>query len=231
MIHLLISNNLLLCVQWEDQNGKPALTSLLQEPFKSKKQSTNPTDKELLVEINSALKLLKKQLSFEGEKVFVTIPDSLSYSTSVYFDEEMSDTDGWEYSKWTIDQRYLSDENNPQNEYFGRSFKDQTNSVFSLRVSASLTENIKMSVQELGAEPIWMGTESSAFYGLNPSRGVTIFYSEKSGYEYFHYSKNCFLRGNAKFSKDKWKLSSTDGSLNEKDFFKGQIIIPGKLSY
>ena len=231
MIHLLVSNNHLLCVQWEDQNGKPALTSLLQEPFKSKKQSTNPTDKELLVEINSALKLLKKQLSFEGEKVFVTIPDSLSYSTSVYFDEEMSDTDGWEYSKWTIDQRYLSDENNPQNEYFGRSFKDQTNSVFSLRVSASLTENIKMSVQELGAEPIWMGTESSAFYGLNPSRGVTIFYSEKSGYEYFHYSKNCFLRGNAKFSKDKWKLSSTDGSLNEKDIFKGQIIIPGKLSY
>ena len=120
MIHLLISNNHLLCVQWEDQNGKPALTSLLQEPFKSKKQSTNPTDKELLVEINSALKLLKKQLSFEGEKVFVTIPDSLSYSTSVYFDEEMSDTDGWEYSKWTIDQRYLSDENNPQNEYFRR---------------------------------------------------------------------------------------------------------------
>jgi len=231
VIHLLVSNNHLLCVQWEDQNGKPALTSLLQEPFKSKKQSTNPTDKELLVEINSALKLLKKQLSFEGEKVFVTIPDSLSYSTSVYFDEEMSDTDGWEYSKWTIDQRYLFDENNPQNEYFGRSFKDQTNSVFSLRVSASLTENIKMSVQELGAEPIWMGTESSAFYGLNPSRGVTIFYSEKSGYEYFHYSKNCFLRGNAKFSKDKWKLSSTDGSLNEKDIFKGQIIIPGKLSY
>ena len=124
------------------------LTSLLQEPFKSKKQSINPTDKELLVEINSALKLLKKNNSLLREKkVFVTIPDSLSYSTSVYFDEEMSDTDGWEYSKWTIDQNILSDENNPQNEYFGRSLKDQTNSVFSLRVSASLTENIKMSVQ------------------------------------------------------------------------------------
>ena len=31
--------------------------------------------------------------------------------------------------------------------------------------------------------------------------------------------------------KIKWKLSSTDGSLNEKDILKGQIIIPGKLSY
>jgi len=230
VIHLLISNNHLLCVQWEEQNGKPSITSLLHKPFKSKKQFANPTDKELLAEVNSALQLLKKQLSFEGEKVFVTISDSLSYSTCVYFDEEMSDTDGWEYSKWTIDQRYSSDEKQ-NSEYFGRSFKDQTNSVFSLRVSTALTENIKMSVQELGAEPVWMGTESSAYYGLNPSRGVTIFYSEKSGYEYYHYSKNCFLRGNAKFSKDKWKLSSTDGSLNEKEIFKGQIIIPGKLSY
>ena len=230
MIHLLISNNHLLCVQWEDQNGKPAITSLLNKPFKSKELSTNPSDKELLAEINSALQLLKKQLSFEGEKVFVTIPDSLSFSSCVNFDEEMSDTDGWEYSKWIIDQRYPSDENQ-NSEYFGRSFKDQTNSVFSLRVSTALTETIKMSVQELGAEPVWMGVESSAYYGLNPSRGVTIFYSEKSGYEYYHYSKNCFSRGNAKFSKDKWKLSSTDGSLNEKDIFKGQIIIPGKLSY
>ena len=119
MIHLLISNNHLLCVQWEDQNGKPAITSLLNKPFKSKELSTNPSDKELLAEINSALQLLKKQLSFEGEKVFVTIPDSLSFSSCVNFDEEMSDTDGWEYSKWIIDQRYPSDENQ-NSEYFGR---------------------------------------------------------------------------------------------------------------
>ena len=50
MIHLLISNNHLLCVQWEDQNGKPAITSLLNKPFKSKELSTNPSDKELLAE-------------------------------------------------------------------------------------------------------------------------------------------------------------------------------------
>jgi hypothetical protein len=88
-----------------------------------------------------------------------------------------------------------------------------------------------MSIQEMGGEPLWMGTESSAFYGLNPNRGVTLFLNDKSGYEYFHYSKNSFLNGTAKFSKDKWKLSSTDGSYNEKDIFKGQIVIPGKLSY
>ncbi|MED5433743.1 MAG: hypothetical protein VYB52_02720, partial [Candidatus Neomarinimicrobiota bacterium] len=199
-------------------------------PYKSKKNSLNTNDKELIAQINSALQLAKKQLSFEGEKVFVTIPDNLCNTSFIYSDEEMSETDGWEFSKWTLDQRY-SPEDNSTNEYFGRLFKGEVDSVYSLRVSSLLSETIKMSIQEMGGDPVWMGTESSAFYGLNPNRGVTLFLNDKSGYEYFHYSKNCFLNGTAKFSKDKWKLLSTDGSYNEKDIFKGQIIIPGKLSY
>tara|TARA_B100001113_G_scaffold334098_1_gene312484 strand:+ start:1133 stop:2779 length:1647 start_codon:yes stop_codon:yes gene_type:complete len=213
-----------------EENEKQILSSVLYKPYKSKKNSLNTNDKELIAQINSALQLAKKQLSFEGEKVFVTIPDNLCNTSFVYCDEEMSETDGWEFSKWTLDQRYSSEENST-NEYFGRLFKGEVDSVYSLRVSSLLSETIKMSIQEMGGDPVWMGTESSAFYGLNPNRGVTLFLNDKSGYEYFHYSKNCFLNGTAKFSKDKWKLSSTDGSYNEKDIFKGQIVIPGKLSY
>ena len=230
MLHLLISNNHLLCVQWIEENEKPILSSVLYKPFKSKKNSSNINDKELIAQINSALQLAKKQLSFEGEKVYVTIPDDLCNASFVYSDEEMSETDCWQFSRWTLDQRYSSEENST-NEYFGRFFKGEIDSVYCLRISSLLTETIKMSIQEMGGEPLWMGTESSAFYGLNPNRGVTLFLNDKSGYEYFHYSKNSFLNGTAKFSKDKWKLSSTDGSYNEKDIFKGQIVIPGKLSY
>ena len=217
-------------MRWVEENEKQILSSVLYKPYKSKKNSLNTNDKELIAQINSALQLAKKQLSFEGEKVFVTIPDNLCNTSFVYCDEEMSETDGWEFSKWTLDQRYSSEENST-NEYFGRLFKGEVDSVYSLRVSSLLSETIKMSIQEMGGDPVWMGTESSAFYGLNPNRGVTLFLNDKSGYEYFHYSKNCFLNGTAKFSKDKWKLSSTDGSYNEKDIFKGQIVIPGKLSY
>ena len=217
-------------MRWVEENEKQILSSVLYKPYKSKKNSLNTNDKELIAQINSALQLAKKQLSFEGEKVFVTIPDNLCNTSFIYSDEEMSETDGWEFSKWTLDQRY-SPEDNSTNEYFGRLFKGEIDSVYSLRVSSLLSETIKMSIQEMGGDPVWMGTESSAFYGLNPNRGVTLFLNDKSGYEYFHYSKNCFLNGTAKFSKDKWKLSSTDGSYNEKDIFKGQIVIAGKLSY
>ncbi|MEC7872280.1 MAG: hypothetical protein VX547_04300, partial [Candidatus Neomarinimicrobiota bacterium] len=94
MIHLLISNKYLLCVRWVEENEKQILSSVLYKPYKSKKNSLNTNDKELIAQINSALQLAKKQISFEGEKVFVTIPDNLCNTSFVYCDEEMSETDG-----------------------------------------------------------------------------------------------------------------------------------------
>ena len=230
MIHLLVSNKHIQCIKWDHENGKPFLSSISYEPYKSKKLSDKPTDKELINEINTVLQLQKKRFSFEGEQVYVTIPDDFCSTCIVYPDEEMSEADGWELSKWTIGQRYTNDEGS-NDEFFGRFFTEKNKNVFCLKVSSLLTETVKISIQEMGGNPLWMGTESSAFYGLNPSRGITLLLNNKSGYEYFHFSKNSFTNGFAKFTKNNWKLSSSDGSINESDIFKGQIIIPGKLSY
>ena len=230
MIHLLVSNKYVQCTKWDHENGKPFLSSISYQPFKSKKLSEKPTDKDLINEINTVLQLQKKRFSFEGEQVYVTIPDDFCSTCIVYPDEEMSEADGWELSKWTLGQRYTKDEGS-NDEFFGRFFTEKNKNVFSLKVSSLLTEKIKISIQEMGGNPLWMGTESSAFYGLNPNRGITLLLNNKSGYEYFHFSKNSFTNGFAKFTKNKWKLSSADGSINESDIFKGQIIIPGKLSY
>ena len=230
MIHLLVSNKHIQCIKWDHENGKPFLSSISYEPYKSKKLSDKPTDKELINEINTVLQLQKKRFSFEGEQVYVTIPDDFCSTCIVYPDEEMSEADGWELSKWTIGQRYTKSEGSAD-EFFGRFFTEKNKNVFCLKVSSLLTETIKISIQEMGGNPLWMGTESSAFYGLNPNRGITLLLNNKSGYEYFHFSKNSFTNGFAKFTKNNWKLSSSDGSINESDIFKGQIIIPGKLSY
>jgi hypothetical protein len=230
VIHLLVSSKYIQCIKWDHDNGKPFLSSISYAPFRSKKLSENPTDKELVNEINTVLQLQKKRFSFEGEQVYVTIPDDFCSTCVIYSDEEMSEADGWELSKWTLGQRY-SREDGSSDEFFGRFFSEKNKNVFSLKVSSLLTETIKISIQEMGGNPLWMGTASSAFYGLNPNRGITLLINNKSGYEYYHFSKNSFTNGFAKFTKNKWKLSSADGSINESDIFKGQIIIPGKLSY
>ena len=103
----------------------------------------------------------------------------------------MSEADGWELSKWTLSQRYTN-EASSSDEFFGRFFTEKNKNIFSLKVSSLLTETIKISIQEMGGNPLWMGTESSAFYGLNPKRGITLLINNKSGYEYYHFSKkNC----------------------------------------
>ena len=86
----------------------------------------------------------------------------------------MSDADGWEYSKWSINQRNVATDNLTY-EYFGRAFISETKSIFSIRVSSVLCESLKMSIQEMGGEPVWMGTESSAYYGLILA-GVLLLY-------------------------------------------------------
>ena len=230
MIHLLVSNKHIQCVKWGLENGKPFLSSVFHANYKSKKLSDSLNDKELVNEINTVLHLQKKKFSFEGEQVYVTIPDSFCSTSVVYLDEEMSEADGWELSKWSIGQRFIKEEN-ISDEFFGRSFPDKNKNTFCLKVSPILTETIKITIQEMGGSPLWMGTESSVFYGLNPGRGVTLFINDKSGYKYYHYSKNIFAKGFAKFSKNAWKLSSSDGSINEGDIFKAQIIVLGKLSY
>ena len=230
MIHLLVSSKHIQCIKWENDNGRPVLLSASYVPYKSKKISDNPSSRELANEINTVLQLQKKKFSFEGEQVHVTIPDSFCSTAVIYPDEEMSEADSWELSKWTISQRFIKDDDS-SDEFFGKSFSEKIKNVFSLKVSSTLTETLKISIQELGGNPIWMGTESSVFYGLNPSRGITLLINDRSGYEYYHYSKNSFTHGDAKFTKNKWRLSSYDGSVNENDIFKGQIIIPGKISY
>ena len=88
MIHLLVSNKHIQCVKWDLENGKPFLSSVFHANYKSKKLSDSLNDKELVNEINTVLHLQKKKFSFEGEQVYVTIPDSFCSTTVVYIDEE-----------------------------------------------------------------------------------------------------------------------------------------------
>ena len=149
MIHLLVSSKHLLCVQWKDEDSKSLLTGFSYQPFKAKKTSSVFSPKEFIVDINAALKAAKKALSFEGEKIFVTVPDDFCDSVLTQCDEDMSDADGWEYSKWSINQRNVASDDSAY-EYFGRSFIPETKSIFSLRISSVLTESLKMSIQEMG---------------------------------------------------------------------------------
>ncbi len=147
---------------------------------------------------------------------FLLTPDSYCNSALVSFDKDMTDNDGWEFAKWTIDQRWNTDE---PVEYFGRSFVNTSNDIYAIRVPTTFTEPLKLAIQELGADTTWMGTESSAFFGLNPNLGSTVFFVQDNGYRYFSYTIKLFQDGFARFYKNDWKIEALNGGSTSKEVF------------
>ena len=228
MIYLGINDNHLLCAQWVNDDGKFLLTSVTQKPFQKSIFDSNRTENEIISDINGTLHLIREEISFGGEQVYVTVPDSYCNSALVSFDNDMTENDGWEFSKWTVDQRWPTDE---PVEYFGRSFVSTSNDIYAIRVPTTFTEPLKLAIQELGADTTWMGTESSVFFGLNPNLGNTVFFVKDNGYRYFSYTVKLFQDGFARFYKNDWKLDVLNGATSSKDVFKGALVTAGKLSY
>ncbi len=227
MIHLAISDSHLLCAQWSVKDGRPLLTSFSYKTLPRPLSVLKNSDTEIISVLNAGLHLIREDIPFEGNQVYVTIPDDYCQSVLVALDSEMTENDGWEFAQWTLNQRWQSDNSY---EYFGRSFDGKTKSVFALRVATLFTEPIKLAIQELGGEAVWMGTESSAFYALSPEKGCTVFHPKTNGYRYYHYSQNSFQSGTARFLKEEWILHPRVGSETGQDAFKGQLIVAGQLS-
>ncbi len=228
MIYLGINDNHLLCAQWVNEDGKLLLASVTKKPFQKSIFDSSRTENEIISDINGTLHLIREEISFGGEKVYVTVPDSYCNSTLVSFDNDMTENDGWEFAKWTVDQRWPTDE---PVEYFGRSFVSTSNDIYAIRVPTTFTEPLKLAIQELGADTTWMGTESSVFFGLNPNLGNTVFFVKDNGYRYFSYTIKLFQDGFARFYKNDWKIDALNGATSSKDVLKGALITAGKLSY
>ncbi|HIB79109.1 MAG TPA: hypothetical protein EYO54_02635 [Candidatus Marinimicrobia bacterium] len=227
MIHLAISDSHLLCAQWFVKDGRQILTSFSYKALPRPLDVFNHSESEIISVLNAGLHLIREDILFEGDKVYVTIPDDYCKSVMVSVDSDLTENDGWEFAQWTINHRWPTQ---GSFQYYGRSFPGKSQSVFAVRVPTIFIEPIKLAIQELGGDPIWMGTESSAFFGLYPETGCTIFLPTSNGYRYYQYSQDYFQNGTARYIKNLWKLHSMVGSHLEGDVFKENLLFAGKLS-
>ena len=227
MIHLAISDSHLLCAQWFVKDGRQILTSFSYKALPRPLDLFSHSESEIISVLNAGLHFIREDILFEGDKVYVTIPDKYCKSVMVSVDSDLTENDGWEFAQWTINHRWPTQDSF---QYYGRSFPGKSQSVFAVRVPTIFIEPIKLAIQELGGDPLWMGTESSAFFGLYPETGCTIFLPTSNGYRYYQYSQDCFQNGTARYINNLWKLRSIVGSHLEGDVFKENLLYAGKLS-
>ena len=93
-------------------------------------------------------------------------------SVLVSSDEDMTENDTWDFAVWTIQQRRSLQIQNLK--ILDVLLVNNSSHIFAISVSTTFTEPIKMAILELGGEAVWMGTESSVFFGLNPEKGCTV---------------------------------------------------------
>ena len=227
MIHLAITKSHLICANWEKVDKQNFLNFVSYQPFNEPLIGVDRSESDIVSDINNALQVIRNDIGFEGQSVYVSIPDEFCNSSCVPLDFEMTIIDAWEFAKWTINQRWPK---KGEFEFFGRYFNSYESKVFAIRVSRAFADPLKIAIQELGCQVEWMGTESSAFFGLSPKVGASIFYPNKGGYRYFSYSQDSFDSGYAKFEQGSWVIISQNGSISIKDVFKRKILILGNLS-
>ena len=75
MIYLGISDSHLFCAQWTENNGKYLLSNISYKPLQKSLTDHDRTVNEIVSDINGTLQLIRENISFEGQKVYVTDPD------------------------------------------------------------------------------------------------------------------------------------------------------------
>ena len=98
MIHLSISDSHLLCAQWTQKGGRPLLTSFSYKSLPRSLQLLQNSESEIISVLNAGLHLIREDIPFEGEKVYVTIPNEYCKSVIVPIESDMTENDGWELS-------------------------------------------------------------------------------------------------------------------------------------
>ena len=227
MIHLAITKSHLICAAWEADKDKKTLDFVHYHSFKVSLLDNDFKEADLVSEIDSTLKIIRNNIAFEGQSVFVSIADELCSSSTIKLDFKMSIIDGWDFAKWTINQRWPK---HGDFEFFGRYFNTSESKVYAIRVNKGFVDGLKIIIQEFGCNIEWMGTESSAFFGLNPNNGISIFYPLKNEYKYFFYSNESFDSGRVKYYNKSWEIMSQNNVITSRELFNQKIFILGNLS-
>lgn len=226
MIHFALTDSHLLSVQWTRTDGEFILTSIVSKPFQHSLSEVWNSESEFVSVFGACLHQLKEETNLEREKVLITVPDEWCRSVSVPVDIDMTGVDGWDLARWTIKQRWGI--NNLT--YIGRHFETDPATVFGISIPRKIIEPLKLSISEQGATILWLGTESSVFYGLSPVDGCTVLVPEGSGYRYYSYSQKGFGAGTARFLKGAWVSNNRMGNPLENDLGPYPLLVTGELS-
>ena len=169
MVGLVLSDTFLLTASWDDNDGDKLANGILQVPFTESISSLLYDETELNAVLASALRQAREANPFEGQKIYVGLPDAFVEHSIVPIEKDLSNNDHLNYIQWLESQKGRSEKHSVY--LFGQVYFPSEHSIHVCSISRALVRTLKLSISELGGSPHWLGPVSYTHLTL-PTNGT-----------------------------------------------------------
>jgi len=213
MVGLVLSDTFLLTASWEDREGSRSASGVLQIPFTEPISSLLHDESELNAVLASALRQAKEANPFEGQEIYVGLPDAFVEHSIVPIEKDLSNDDHLNYIQWLESQKQRSEDHSVY--LFGQVYFPSEHSIHVCGVSRALVRTLKLSIGELGGNAHWLGPVSSMYLDGSGMSEAAMIHRRGNKYSFMKVQDNVFGMGTVTFSGGIAKVSSTTDDSDE----------------
>ena len=213
MVGLVLSDTFLLTASWDDNDGDKVASGILQIPFTESISSLLHDESELNAVLASALRQAKEANPFEGQKIYVGLPDAFVEHSIVPVEKDLSNNDHLNYIEWLESQKGRSEKHSVY--LFGQVYFPSEHSIHVCSISRALVRTLKLSISELGGSPYWLGPVSSLYLDGSGMSEAAMIHRRGNKYSFMKVQNNIFGMGTITFSGGVAKVASTTDESDE----------------
>jgi len=213
MVGLVLSDTFLLTASWDDNDGDKVASGILQIPFTESISSLLHDESELNAVLASALRQAREANPFEGQKIYVGLPDAFVEHSIVPLEKDLSNSDHLNYIQWLESQKGRSEKHSVY--LFGQVYFPSEHSIHVCSISRALVRTLKLSISELGGSPHWLGPVSSLYLDGSGMSEAAMIHRRGNKYSFMKVQNNIFGMGTITFSGGIAKVASTTDDSDE----------------
>ena len=207
MVGLVISDTFILTGSWEMNNHVPTASGIAELPLTEPIINLIHDESELNSVLASALRQAKEINSFVGKDILVGLPDSFVNHSIVSIEKDLSKNDHLNFINWLESKKKYP--SNHSFYTFGQIYLPAEKNIHVCKVSRSLVRTLKLTIEEMGGIPKWMGPVSSMFLDGSGISEAAMIHRDGNKYSFMKVQNNIFGMGAVTFSGGVAKIAST----------------------
>ena len=213
MVGLVISDTHLLTGSWDYIDEKPVATGIAQIHFAEPILPLIHNEADLNAVLASALRQAKEINQFDGEEIYVGLPDAFVNHSIVPIEQDLSRDDHLEYIHWLENKKNRF--RNSSFYIFGQIYYPAEENIHVCTVPSALVRTLKLSITEMGGKAHWMGPVSSMYIDGSGMSEAAMIHRKGNKYTFLKIQNNVFGMGTITFSGGVAKVASTTDDSEE----------------